>query len=421
MRSAAWSILGAVAAFGLAALGSAPSASTAHAQECGTDYTIQPGDSLARIARRVYGSSTQWTVIFYANQDRLGSGNSLLVPGQPIRLPCVGENASLPQAATAAAPTPSARERRTSGLRSRAVRTIQFLTADDYKPFTDRTLENGGLLTEILVKAMATRNAATGSELKYNVSWVNDWSAHLQPLLTTKAFDMGFPWFQPPCREYAQLDEASQFRCRRFFFSDPLFEVPTLFFSRIEGNFTFSSDTDVYGKTICRPAGYYLFIFDQGGRNWLKDNRVTLLTPRSVEECFRLVDQKVADAVAINEFTGRSALASLGWTNRMKVLEQPVSIDTLHLVVTKTHPNARTLLFFANDAIRKLRENGDYDEIVERHLTRYWDSIAEQERIAFEESAATANAAAAVAPAATGAQAGTSAGADESDAGTSTN
>src|SRR5262245_66219889 len=79
-----WRVLGiavVVAAFSALRQGSAV------AQTCGTDYTIKEGETLAQIAARVYGNPTQWTVIFYANQDRLGANVSLLVPGLALRLP----------------------------------------------------------------------------------------------------------------------------------------------------------------------------------------------------------------------------------------------------------------------------------------------------------------------------------------------
>ena len=46
---------------------------TVDAQTCGTEHTVKEGDTLAQIAARAYGNPTQWTVIFYANQDRLGA------------------------------------------------------------------------------------------------------------------------------------------------------------------------------------------------------------------------------------------------------------------------------------------------------------------------------------------------------------
>src|SRR3954464_11112560 len=58
------------------------------AQTCGTDCAVKEGEMLAQIASRVYGNPAQWTTIFYANQDRLGTIRSLLIPGFTLRINC---------------------------------------------------------------------------------------------------------------------------------------------------------------------------------------------------------------------------------------------------------------------------------------------------------------------------------------------
>ncbi len=365
----------------------------ANAQSCGTDYTIQAGDSLSGIARRVYGSSSKWTLIFYANQDRLGDGVSLMVPGTSVRIPCVEASEELPARATVRAQPVEAQQ--PSVVRSRTVRSLKFLTADDYKPFTDRSLQNGGMITDLMNAAMAGLNAELKEDVQVSISWVNDWSAHLQPLLSSRAFDMGFPWIRPPCEQYRELNASGQFRCRRYFFSDPLFEIPTMFFVRPDSSFTYASDSDVVGRSICIPAGYYIFHLDSNGRNWLRDGKVTLIRARSVDECFQLVDAGSVEMVALNEFTGRGALAGLGWSNRIRMIERPLAITTLHVIVAKTHPQARSLLYYVNEGLRRLRAQGEYDAIVENHLITYWDTIAEQEA----EAAAAAEAIASETPA----------------------
>jgi hypothetical protein len=71
-------------------LGSSPLIATrSSAQTCGAEYTIKSGDTLAGIARTVYGNAGQWNVIYYANQDRLGDNASLLVPGLSLKIPCL--------------------------------------------------------------------------------------------------------------------------------------------------------------------------------------------------------------------------------------------------------------------------------------------------------------------------------------------
>src|SRR5882724_10584101 len=100
------------------------------AQSCGTDYTIKEGETLAQIAARIYGNPAQWTVIFYANQDRLGTNESLLVPGLALRLPCIGgsqQSQPLPQIATTPAQSPAASE--AAFIISALLRRVEFLTA----------------------------------------------------------------------------------------------------------------------------------------------------------------------------------------------------------------------------------------------------------------------------------------------------
>src|SRR6516164_7848677 len=98
------------------------------AQTCGTDYTIKEGETLAQIAARIYGNPAQWTVIFYANQDRLGTNESLLVPGLALRLPCIGgspQSQPLPQIATTPAQSQAASE--SAFVISSLLRRIEFL------------------------------------------------------------------------------------------------------------------------------------------------------------------------------------------------------------------------------------------------------------------------------------------------------
>src|SRR5215470_1542640 len=48
------------------------------AQTCGSEYLLKEGDTLAQIATRAYGDPAQWTIILYANQDRLEANQSSL-------------------------------------------------------------------------------------------------------------------------------------------------------------------------------------------------------------------------------------------------------------------------------------------------------------------------------------------------------
>ncbi|HZV20819.1 MAG TPA: transporter substrate-binding domain-containing protein, partial [Hyphomicrobiales bacterium] len=113
---------------------------------------------------------------------------------------------------------------------------------------------------------------------------------------------------------------------------------------------------------------------DKSGRNWVRDNKVLLLRPQTIQECFRLLDNGSVNAVVTSDLTGKAVIAELGLTDRVKPLQRPVAIGTLHLIVTKTHPHASTVLYYINTAIAKLRDSGDYDKITDSHLARFWSA-----------------------------------------------
>ena len=205
-RNGLKSLIGFLIAFATGFLGAQTSAT---AQTCGSDYTIKQGESLADIAARAYGSASQWTLIFYANQDRMGANASLLVPGLNVRIPCLAGQQPSPAPAAPATP-PVQQSSSSSGTSdaielSSAVRRIEFLTADGLNPYTDRSLSKGGMITHIIGAAMDLIKDQSAGNFSYNISWVNDWAAHLNPLLVTRAFDVGFPWLKPDCSNVTEL------------------------------------------------------------------------------------------------------------------------------------------------------------------------------------------------------------------------
>lgn len=49
-------------------------------------YTVVSGDSLSKIAKRLYGDAKQWRKIYEANKDRIQDPD-LIYPGQTFRIP----------------------------------------------------------------------------------------------------------------------------------------------------------------------------------------------------------------------------------------------------------------------------------------------------------------------------------------------
>ncbi len=325
------------------------------APTCSQPYTVSAGDTLSRIARTAYQDPNLWPYIYgySTNAAVIGVNPGLISIGITLKLPPCPKTGQ----ETVVEPIVNDRAARTSD-------TIETLTSSDYAPFTDQNIENGGMLTEIVDAAFGEADG----DPKHSIDWINDWSAHIDPLLRRHKYAMGFPWFKPNCDAPETLSDDDIKRCE-FDFSEPLFDMLIILFKRSDDGRALVSDQDLHGTRLCRPAGY--FTFDLTARGLIPGETIELEHPQSVGECFhKLVDGDV-DFVTINEFTGESAIKEFGYGDVVNASEQLADTLGLHLIIHRDHPNASALLRQFNSGLSALRKNGRYDEIVGRHLAAF--------------------------------------------------
>ncbi|WP_424979879.1 ABC transporter substrate-binding protein [Leisingera sp. S232] len=314
---------------------------------CDVDYVAQPGDSLFTIAETHYGDRNRWTMVYYANQELLAGATVL--PGRKLYIPC-STGATAPDA------TPLRQEKAE----------LTMLTGSGYAPFTDRSLPGQGMVTELINAAMELAPAP----VSYSVSWEDDWSRHLFPMLDKKEFDMGFPWLKPDCAA-----EPDNERCANFHFSEPVMTMPIMLFVRAGGGFEYSQDSDVEGKTLCRPAGFFTHDLNRPDRRWLDSDKITLVQPETSAGCFRMVAEGKVDAAAVNLFLGANTIVAEDLRDTVVPLEKPLSEEGLHVVISKRHWRGTTHLYRINAGLQKLRESGRFEEIMSRHLELFWAQL----------------------------------------------
>ncbi|MDC0657526.1 transporter substrate-binding domain-containing protein [Leisingera sp. SS27] len=314
---------------------------------CDVDYVAQPGDSLFTIAEAHYGDRNRWTMVYYANQKLLAGATVL--PGRKLFIPCI-------TGATAPDATPLRQEKAE----------LTLLTGSGYGPFTDRSLPGQGMVTELINAALELAPAP----VSYSVSWEDDWSKHLFPMLDKKEFDMGFPWLKPDCAA-----EPGNERCVNFHFSEPVMTMPIMLFVRAGGGFEYTADTDVEGKTLCRPAGYFTHDLNRPGRRWLAEEKISLIQPETPADCFRMVAEGQVDAAAVNLFLGANTIVAEDLRDTVVPLEKPLSEEGLHVVISKRHWRGTTHLYRINAGLQKLRESGRFEEIMSRHLELFWAQL----------------------------------------------
>jgi polar amino acid transport system substrate-binding protein len=354
----------------VAAVAAGLSQGAAQAETCGGVYKVKRGDSLSLIADQHYKNAGLWTAIHQNNLGSIGPRPSSIRVGMKLNLACInglptglagGTEVSATTATTTAAPI--AVTQGTAANRKK----ISILVGDGYSPFMDRSLPNGGLMVDIMQQVMKAANPAEG----YAFHWVNDRAAHRNPLLSNTLLDVGMPWLRPDCEGSPEIPI-----CKNFNFSKPMFEFLFLLFTHKDKPVTFNSDADIVGLTLCRPAGFSTHDLEGGGRKWVSQKKINLVRPRTIEDCFNLLKQGEIDAVVINEFVGRAAIKDMNIKDIVKIVDsRPLSIGSLGALIHKSHPRGAELIAMINDGLLKTRKSGEYQKVIEMHMSRIWSEF----------------------------------------------
>jgi polar amino acid transport system substrate-binding protein len=241
---------------------------------------------------------------------------------------------------------------------------IRLLTGSGFASFADENLPQGGMITDLVSRAL--KAVAPGQQSR--VTFVNDWAAHLNYLLPDGAFDVSFPWFKPDCSKSERLNAEMQRRCAEFEFSNPIFEVRVGFYTRLgDALVEIRSLAALSGKRLCRPNGQFTFDLEQIG---LVEANVSVETQYTAQQCFvRLVEGQV-DVVMLVKSEMDEQLRQLGIVDSVTEIDGLESAQTLHALVAKQSPNGQAHLDLINRGIAELMASGEWFEVVASHQGR---------------------------------------------------
>ncbi|MCT4556333.1 MAG: transporter substrate-binding domain-containing protein [Pelagimonas sp.] len=358
----------------------------ASAQEtCGGLYTVKSGDSLSLIADKMYKDVGQWSAIYRNNIDKIPSPDSIRV-GQTYRLPCIDGlptglkggvaldkvAAVVPQAVAAPVAKPASaaqqqQKRQRAAVERKQGVDVRLLAGDDFRPFTNRMQMSSGMITDLVNRAFVADDS-TGQHKFY---WVNDRSVHLDPMLSEGMVDLAFPWKKPDCEANADAKV-----CTDYVYSEPMFEMLVVLFTARSRPVTYNSETDLAGLRVCSPLGFDTSGRQGRGAGYLDQVGARLMKPQTAEECFQRLLDGSADAVAMNEFTGRVVLRDMNLAGEVELmLRRPLAIEGLHVVAHQSNPRADDLIAAFNNGLAEMRESGEYLRLIDTHMSSIWAGL----------------------------------------------
>lgn len=351
------------------------SGTAAVAQEACAEYKVKVGDNLRFIARAAYGDADLYRVIYDANRAVIGAKADIIEIGTLLSIPCDPNDpkADASAAVTAAAEPEAAvepvaakvSEAAPAASAEPAQRPIAIVTGNGYAPFADETLPGGGMMTQLV--EMAVFRADPG--IAYNLSFINDWQAHIDALLPSGAYDLSFPWVRPNCEGAEMLSPGDEARCRDFAFSAPFYEIVDGFFAtRDSGLMAVTSYADFQGKRICRPEGSTTGVLDEVG---LTAPAITLVRGTDAKDCFRALSAGEVDLVSVDAELGDATVAKMGLITTVGQNPHLSTILSLHVIAHKSNPRAVAMLGELDVGMREMYETGEWYDIVSTALTRH--------------------------------------------------
>ncbi len=190
------------------------------AQEACTTYTVQDGDTLGGIAMAAYGSYN-YQMIFNANRTAIANNTNSLPVGLQLILPCEDGRLTPDSELNSVIEAETKKQDETRDPNRPYLPALKFVTANDWKPFTDESLSGGGIYVRMATTAMQRG----GNDRDHKLAFVDDWGSHIETLLPSGAYDVSIAWSKPDCSKIDMLGEFAVQMCTEFEFSEPIYEV----------------------------------------------------------------------------------------------------------------------------------------------------------------------------------------------------
>lgn len=224
---------------------------------------------------------------------------------------------------------------------------LRLVTGDDYAPFSDQSLPEGGLATHLVTSLFEQVEQPVEID-------VTGWAAGYQAALDGD-YAGTFPYIK------------SQQRLADFLFSDPLFTVSSFAYVDQSSAINASSPEDLAGLTLCLPEGYaHGLVLDK----LVQNGAIIRVTPPDMPSCFAMLQSGEADFVKINRYVARELMRNAGVQHSaIRALPFPVETLSMHFIAPRNQAGAEALIATVNQTLADLQRDNEYSRLVDDYLT----------------------------------------------------
>lgn len=224
---------------------------------------------------------------------------------------------------------------------------VRVATGNDYAPFTDEDLPEGGLATELVVRAF---EAAGADSIDVDFRpWARGFHDTAQGL-----FAGTFP--------YVYTDDRAE---RVQYAPTPLASIENIVVSSADSPVDYDGVESLTGLDLCRPLGYALpGVIEQH----IEDGHINASGVSEIESCPRMIEMGRADYFVATNFTWPGLVAGLGLNDAdFHVAEQPVEAQALHFISAHGDDGDQAIAQY-EQGMAILHDSGEYEEIFNRHI-----------------------------------------------------
>jgi polar amino acid transport system substrate-binding protein len=225
---------------------------------------------------------------------------------------------------------------------------LPIVTGNNYFPYTDERLPEGGLATMIVRTVFQRMGLNTRVDFRtwdegYRMALNGDYAAT-------------FP--------YVKTAE----RAEHFLYSKKLFGVRPILFVSFQNALYINAVEDIIGRTLCVPKGWTI---DPYLLKAVSNAKARIYNNTTVLGCFQLLHRGDVDAISVDRRLGMAAARAVSedsWYKQKRFAERAISN---YLMVPKAMSGAETLVARFNQALDELQKEGVIEQITERYFEAY--------------------------------------------------